>query len=96
MMIKVPLKKPIILITIGGDISCIVEFAGKNIFKLRNACRKIHTEDGYSFFEELDEENIFTYIDRNQVIGYSVNTPKISKNNIIKNNNIINLKDFKK
>ena len=67
-MIKVPLKKPIILITQLGDLYCIVEFAGKDTFKISNIKKRIYTEDGDYMFIDIDESE--GIIDRHKVVGY--------------------------
>jgi len=100
-MIKVPLKKEIILLTAGGDILCSVEFAGKNIFKLKEARRKIYTEDGSYFFAELEtDENFLSYIERSSVIGYSIKqiNNKLIANKSINNNisKVVNIDSYRK
>jgi hypothetical protein len=101
MAIKVPLKKEIILITTIGDILCSVEFAGKNILKLKDARRKIYTEDGDYFFAELEtDDDLLSYIERDSVIGYSVKKSKkiIDNKNIIQQDKdkIVNIENYRK
>lgn len=70
MALRFPLKEEIILITVGGDILCVIEYAGKDVLKLSSVQRKIHTDDGYSFYSEIDEEEEFSFINRGDVFGY--------------------------
>lgn len=89
MGLRFPLKEKIILITVGGDILCNIEFAGKDVLKLTNVQRKIHTEDGDSFYCDIDEEEEHSFINREDVFGYKklkVKNPKTTNTNVIKFN----------
>jgi len=86
MGLRFPLKEKIILMTVGGDILCTIEYAGKDVLKLINVQRKIHTEEGYSFFSETDEEEEFSFINREDVFGYKklkIKHPKTERTNNI-------------
>jgi hypothetical protein len=94
MGLRFPLKEEIILITIGGDILCSIEYAGKSVLKLKNVQRKIHTDEGYSFYSEVDEEEEFTFINREDVIGYK--KLKVKKSKAPQTSNVLQLTKFKK
>lgn len=70
MGLRFPLREEIILVTVGGDMLCTISYAGKDVLKLNDVQRKIHTEDGYSFFSEIDEKEECTFINREDVFGY--------------------------
>lgn len=90
-MIKVPLKKPIILITNFGDLYCTVDFAGKDTFKIYNVKKRVYTDDGSYMFVNIDEE--LGIIDREKVLGYfNINNTEKAQTR----DNIISLKEFKK
>jgi hypothetical protein len=92
-MVKVPLKRPIILITELGDLYCTVEFAGKDTFKISNIKKRVYTDDGDYIFVDIEEmEGI---IDRHKVIGYlKVNQVESLKQ--LNNNNILSFNSYKK
>lgn len=94
-MIKLPLNKPIILMTNMGDLYCKVKFAGKDTLKLINVKRKIYTENqDYFFTDEMEDEVI---IDRESVVGYSnVNIKPLAQKTTKDNSKVVNIKDFKK
>ena|SRR6056297_3608389 len=93
-MIKVPLKKPIILITQLGDLYCIVEFAGKDTFKISNIKKRIYTEDGDYMFIDIDESE--GIIDRHKVVGYLKVNQTENLEKLTNQNNVINIKTYQK
>jgi len=94
MGLRFPLKEKIILMTVGGDILCTIEYAGKDVLKLIDVQRKIYTEEGYSFYSDVDEEEDFSFVNREDVFGYK--KLKIKRPKVEKTNNILQLHNFKK
>jgi len=92
--LRFPLKEEIILITVGGDMLCTIQYAGKDVLKLINVQRKIHTEEGYSFYSEVDEEEDFSFINREDVFGYK--KLKIKHPKTENTSNVLQLTKFKK
>ena len=68
-MLKLPLKKPILLITQGGKYLCRIIFAGNDFVTAVDVMERVCTQDGDFVFSDYELEDKLI-IDRDKIVGY--------------------------